>query len=780
MKKLLLIVFLLSASFVSAQETSVTLDNFSGGLATKPSGFKLPPTHGDIVENLRLDTKLGSLSKRDKIVTDADCGNGEAILGLHRLYLSDGTEVTLCNHGDDIKKKANSDTTYSNILHVSSGDRRWQWLTWHDIGIGTDGFNQPVKYDGSSTSATYLGSALAKDAGSGAGPNGTYTYKIACYTASYTISLNTASNSVTVTDNDITLTMIPVCPDTFLGETTVGRKIYRIENAGSTYKLLSNGTIADNSTVTLTDSDADGALGATLSPTHTRAPPKGKYIVVHRNRLWIANNPDNPSTIYYSADGSHDFFDTGATVNGGSFDIRPSDGDEITFVKNLFGKLTISKNNTIQYLNADGDEPSADWAISDPYSFVGCQAPYSAVNSPIGIIYLGNNGIYAFSGQYSKLLSDPVTPEIRDISPSNFPNVWGEYYKNGYYLAYTSFETGSSVNDRVLIYDTLSNAFMKDLLSINVFKVFNSGGDVEALFSGASNNGLVYAHTETAKQIIHRRHSDFTGTFDDMRYIPTRWGGDAESPVLELAWTTTIDEMTGTIDAASGIIDRPDTDGKYFSQYLTVNASSLDKIYWNEILPAAGGDVTFALRTGDSTAGVANLAWSSEFSATGADISSVTGDTILQYRISMSTSDIDYTPTLVSLDNYVVKLTFNRTGTTSESTIPVRWRSGWLDLGYPDNAKTLKKMSIYYSDWPEDTSGTLNVQFENFEGDTDLFAIDLQQNPEKYTEFFTGGSFPGNIFRITLTESSLNPIKIDKIILRFEVEPKGFLFPNDN
>lgn len=770
-----LVFFFLFSGLIYAQNVETNkifvLDDFSRGLNTKLSPFNLPKNQATVAENIRFDSELGSITKRDKTLVDADCGGNEVILGLHRLYLNDGTKVTLCNHGDEVEKKEDSESSYTSILDLATSDRRWSWITWHNIAIGTDGYNQPVKYDGTSASATYLGSLLATDAGSGAGPDGTYTYKVTCYTTSYEYSLDQPSNPVTVSDNDITLTMIPICPDTILGESVTGRKIYRIEDGNSTYKLLSNGTIADNSTVTLTDSDADGALGAAISPTTTRQPPKGKYILVHRNRLWIANNPSNPSTIYYSADASHDYFDIGTAVNGGSFNIRPNDGDEITAILNQFGKLTISKNNTWQKLNADGDTPSSDWAISDPFSFVGCQAPYSAVNSPLGIMYLGNNGIYTFNGQYSQLISDAVTPVIRDIQPTNYANVWAAFFKNSYYMAYTSEETGSTKNDRVLVFDTLSDAYNIDSLNINVFKVFDSGTDIEALYSGSSANGNVYAHDENIKEIVHKTHDDFTGTFDDMRYIPVSVGGEADDPVLEISWDLTIDEMAGTIDSISGVIDRPDTDGSYISQYLNVNASTFDKLYWNETFPPAGGDVTFAIRAGATTGDTLSAAWSTEFTnSAGSDISAYTADSVMQYRISMTTNDITQTPNLTKEDNYVIRLTYLTSGASVETTIPIAWESGWLDFGAPGYIKTLKKVYFYYE--PEDGStSTLNVTFENLEGDTDEFEVDLSEYPENYVEYFTGGEFSGEFIKIKISETSLFGFKFKRMIVVYDIEP---------
>jgi len=767
MKKLFIILILLFAYPIHAQEVQknavFVIDDFSKGLNTKSSPFTLQKTESDIAENIRFNTKQNSFSKRDKTIVYGDAGN-DPILGMHRFYMSGGDKVLLVNYSDSVSKGSDSTGVFTEILDLTTGDRKAQWETWHNLAIGTDGYNQPYKYDGTSSSATYLGSALATDAGSGAGPDGTYTYKVVCYTASYSLSLGAASNTITVSDNDIDLTMIPICPDTFLGEDVTGRKIYRTENGGSTYKLLSNGTIANNTATTLTDSDADGALGADLSVTSTATPPKGKLILVHGNRLWIFNNPDNPSRAYYSDDGSHDYF---PTIN--YLDIRQNDGDEITFAKNLLGKLTIGKNNTIQKIYTEGT-PQEDWEISDPFSMVGCHAMYSAVNTPMGIVYLSNNGLYTFNGQYSTLISDQVTPEIKDINSSNFVNVWGEYYKNAYYMAYTSIKSGATANNRILVLDLINKAYSIDLFSVDVLHVFRSGTDIEALYSGSSSDGTVYAHTDTINDLVHNTHGDFTGTFDDMRYIPVSVGGLANSPVLELAWTSTIDSVTSTIDSmTTQIIDRPATGGSYTSQVLNLNASTFDKIYWNETIPATGGDVRFRLRVGTDDTVVQSAAWSDYVSnSAGSDISTITAGPYVQYYVSMDTTEIAYTPTVYRSGNYVVRLTYNTVGSTGEDTIPLHYRSGWNNLGFPGYKKTLRKIYVYYE---SEETGTLKVKLESFDGAEDTFDIDLKTYPNEYINYFTTGALLGELFRIDITETSLNDVTVQKIIILFDVEP---------
>jgi len=579
-------------------------DSFNKGLNTKTSEFSLPKEQGTVCENVRFDTELGSISKRNKVNLFGTVSNSNPILGLHRLYLLDDTKVLLCNLSNTVKAYNTSTGVFDTILTVTTGDKRWQWVTWHDMAIGTDGYNQPVKYDGTSSSATYLGSCLATDAGSGAGPDGTYTYKITFYTTTYEVLFDVASNSITVDDNDIDLTMIPIAPTTFLGETVTGRKVYRTTNGGSTYSLLSNGTIANNTAVTLTDSDADGALGAAMPTVDDTTyfqdkPPLGKFSIVHKNRLWLVNDPvNNGSRAFYTEDGLHDYF-----ASDEYLDIRKNDGDEITFAKQVLGILTIGKNNSIQKIYTDGT--SDDWSISDPFTVIGCQAPYSVSNTPTGLYYLATDGIYNFSGQYAKMISEVVTPDIKDIDATDLENCWGIYHNSVYYLAYSSSRVGASYNNRIFIFDTLSNAYSIDLLNVNCFAAFNSGTDFGVLYAGASDTGQIYALAEEINEMVHRRHSDFTGLWDDMRYIPTSVGGDKNSPVLEISRTETIDELVGTIDEQVGVIDRADKNGHYVSQPVTTLNAVYDKLYWNEIIPTSGGTVTFQLRT--SPTGEKNL-----------------------------------------------------------------------------------------------------------------------------------------------------------------------------
>jgi len=783
-KKLLLIslslFLIISPAFCqeAAKNKVVVLDDFSKGLNTKLSPFSLLSSQADICENVRLNEQSKSLEKRSQVLLFGAADATEAITGIHRLYLKSGTKVLLATHGDEIEKGSDSAGTFTPILSLTTGDYRWQWTTWNNVAIGTDGYNQPVKYDGSSASATYLGTCLATvSTTAGTAKAGTYTYKVTFYTTTYEVLLGVASNSIVNPGSfKITLSMIPIGPDTYGGETVIGRKIYRLE--GATWNLLEGtgatgpGTIENNTTTSVTDDDAvaGGAAYPTVNGTTVIAatPPKGKLCLIHYNRLFLANDPNAPSRLYYSDDGNVDYF----LPTDYYWDIRPDDGDQITFIKTFLGLLTVGKENTIQKFYTDGASPAADWSVSNVFSNIGCKAMYSAQDTPIGIIYLGSDGLYKFNGQYSTLLSDAVAPEIKDILESNRGNVWAQYHKSTYYLSYPSKKTGVSTNNRILLYDLISNAYSIDILNANCFAAFNSGTDWDTLYYGSSTNGNVYNYTSQTYELVHNKHSDFSGTFTNARYIPTGVaGGDENNPIIEIARTGTINGMSGIINNLTGTIDRDSLTGSYISQALNLGASKFDKIYWNERFVSSGDNITLATRSATTEAGLTG-AFSAEVSdPSGSDISNTTNfppNTWVQYRVSLTTDAYAHSPEVYKANNYNIKLTYFKEAATTETAISMHWRSGFLDLGFPGYTKSLTKIYCFYD---SDSAGTLNLTFKNLEGDAETFLINLTNNPSSYIEYFTGGKFLGEKFRLDITESSLYNLSIKQIILVFDVEP---------
>ena len=136
--------------------------------------------------------------------------------------------------------------------------------------------------------------------------------------------------------------------------------------------------------------------------------------MIHDNRLFLAGLSTETSGVYFSDPYLPDTFDVGTNYEL----FHPDDGSLVTGLVDQFGVLRVFKTNTISSYYTKGT-PSTDWYPSSPLSHIGCPAPYSIANSPIGIFYMGRDGIYLFDGQYSRLVSDVVREDMRDINQSD-------------------------------------------------------------------------------------------------------------------------------------------------------------------------------------------------------------------------------------------------------------------------------------------------------------------------------------------------------------------------
>lgn len=810
MKKLIVSVttFFLAVSILFAadqQPQFLQIRSFEKGLNSHATEYRTPINQSTVLENCRINKSFGSVSKRTAMVQYADAGS-MSIEGLHRYYKSDATEKLLAAGSTKLFVGNDTSGTFTQIAQGLSDGQKWDFLTYKDIAIGANGVDRPIKYDGNTKitddtdgnrtandSVTQLGAPFAElNTGANLDASSWYQYRVAFYDGSnYAYSLARSNPILTgATVQDISLTDIPLGPTG-----TTQRLIYRTEGNATRAAVLADtsfywvATISDNVTTTYDDSTSDATLLADSAPTMATviaddidvSPPIAKFITIHDGKLFAAGDPDAQSTVYWSDTFNPDYF-----YPTDNEQVRPDDGDHITFLEEYLGKLTVGKTKTIQRFYTD-DTNSANWSISAPFSFVGCVAPYSVSVTPIGIIYLSWDGLYSFTGQVSSLISDAVTPQIKDILPSRIDEAVGYFFKNEYRLAYTSSESGAQYNNRILVYDTIRDAYVLDTVSADSFTAFDSGSDFGILYIGSSlEDGKVWANEESDSLLKIRYKSEFeSGTFDDARVYNTE-----TRPIVELAWDCTIDEMIGTIDDATGIIDRPDTDGTWESPVYEINAAGLLKLQWNEQLNT-DGDVSWQIRT-CSTSDCSASTYSSAFSdPTGSDVSGVTANSYIQLKASLSTSDITVTPNLYYLNGYVFRLFYTKSGTVTESDFSSQWESGWLDFGNPGYQKFIKRIRVLY----QGTSGTITITYKNDEGDVNRsFTIDLSKpagtdlDGDGYDEYTGVGDskvythYPtlntstdpapvGEHFKVSLEETGATEWEIEGVEIEYEIEP---------
>jgi hypothetical protein len=314
--------------------------------------------------------------------------------------------------------------------------------------------------------------------------------------------------------------------------------------------------------------------------------------------------------------------------------------------------------------------------------------------------------------------------------------------------------------------------------------VFDSGDDFGVLVSGSSTtNGSVLAHNASQSNLIYRYLSNLqAGTFTH-----TVATGDENNPILSLGWdkiwSTAVGVWSGQGSATWQVEASP---GYWISPVSEVNATSLSKLYWNEVL-GISGSVNLSVRSGNDSVGILSVPWSGAFTnPSGSDVSSVTGDTFVQVRVSMDTSDFTTSPYLFSQDNFLAKLVYSKVGASAESSITGYWANGYMALSPATYPKIIKEIDVYY----EGTEGTITFQLNNLKGDVVTnFTIDLAKERLATTNYYGSGaqkvfrwlaSVPptqanylyGDRFSLTITDNGdIQPWTIQKIIIRYETLP---------
>jgi hypothetical protein len=517
---------------------------------------------------------------------------------------------------------------------------------------------------------------------------------------------------------------------------------------------------------------------STVAAGYDVTPPKAKYAIINQERLFIANDPsgvDNgKSTVYYTPALKQDYFYWATDYEL----VRPDDGDEITFLKNLLGTLTVGKTRTISKIYTEG--AVSGWSVSDPFSFIGCTSPGSAVNGISGILYAGRYGIYNFGGQSSELVSDSVTDRIRDILETNQDEIVGAYHDNSYYMAYTSSQGGAANNDHVMVLDITRNAYVEDTEHIDSFATFDAGDDAGILYSGSSEiDGSVYAAGASYSKVTYRYKSQIdTGTSTN-----THTGGEETTPTITLGNNGTWAGLGAGQWNASGSwtwLLHSQT-GDWTSPVIQVNASSFDKLAWNESL-SISGDVTFQIRSGDTLGEISAATWSSAVTdPSGSDISGVTAKKYVQIKANLSTSSWSETPTLYVENSYMIKMMYKKSGDAVEPAYLSLWTGGKNNLGI-ENPKQIKEIQVFY----EGTAGTLNVAYASEDGVARSFNIDLSKSPATSAKDAYFGTVSDKVFvyipdfqdqpvgrnwQFTVSDTGTEQWKIKRIVVRVSPLP---------
>jgi len=240
------------------------------------------------------------------------------------------------------------------------------------------------KFDG--TTVTSFGitrptvGAMAGAVGAAGSPNGTYELRVTYYnsaTGHESSASDTATATVTATSDKIDVTAVPVSSDAQVTH----RYIY-VRNTATMSVFYRAGTIADNTSTTITLDFTDASLITQAPDTAENDPPPAtiRYLERHQSRLFAADD----TKLYYSKIEKPEAFDPESYEP-----INPNDGQRITGIIAAFECLIIFKTKSVYGLFG---EPG-NWELRILVPDTGCESFRTIVAAEGALYWLSSTGL---------------------------------------------------------------------------------------------------------------------------------------------------------------------------------------------------------------------------------------------------------------------------------------------------------------------------------------------------------------------------------------------------
>jgi len=411
----------------------------------------------------------GSVATRDGFAKHNTAAIGSFVIdGLYVRRANDSTETMIAFAGGSAwALGGTSFTTIASAQSVFTAGVRVGASQFENHLFCGNGYVIPYKWNGTNWTrhGVYPPTTTHSVASQAVGVlTGDYRYKVtAVNSQSVESDVGPVSTTFTAAGATLRVSSIPTFAASFgISE----RRLYRTEAGGSTFKRVT--TIADNTTTTYDDNNADSALGAT-APTDNGVPPKYSVIIYHQRRLFM-NDLANPSYVWYTG------LDEPYTVASTNFFIA---GDASADLVKGFGVYDNSlvifceKSAWINYMPSTSD---SDWRRVRVKSSYGTKSPFCILDYNNKTLFpaMQNDklaGFAALNGDTvdpsatlltvstagSDLKSERIEPDVFNMQESYVGNFSGMVFKNKAYIAVT-YGSGQTTNNRVYVMDfSISN-----------------------------------------------------------------------------------------------------------------------------------------------------------------------------------------------------------------------------------------------------------------------------------------------------------------------------------
>ena len=209
---------------------------------------------------------------------------------------------------------------------------------------------------------------------------------------------------------------------------TVARRLYRTTNKGTVFQFLDE--IKNNTDTVYVDYREDTQLGATApndSDSIIFPAPGGRFTATFKNCLFIDGGIADGSRLYYSQPNQPDTF-----KDTNFFEVGTREGGDITGMEVYYNSLLIFREQAIDLVRGDALN---GFELVPFITGIGTKSHHCIINVPtIGIMFLGQDGIYAINGGLDggsslgiQKISDPIQQYIERISLDGLPHAVGVY-----------------------------------------------------------------------------------------------------------------------------------------------------------------------------------------------------------------------------------------------------------------------------------------------------------------------------------------------------------------
>lgn len=249
----------------------------------------------------------------------------------------------------------------------------------------------------------------------------------------------------------------------------------------------------------------DGSTGK-LKKWEGSGVPKGKYIIYHENRVYIASG----SKLYWSDIINPFNFES---PNGGSTELDPEDGQEITGLGKVGSYLLIFKDRKT-FLLTDSNNGYYRRISSQ----IGCGSNRSIVETEQGTFFLDSDSriVVTDGSSFNYEVGENIEPILYGVVGSNRAKVCGTF-SNGY--VYFSFPRSGGVNDTILEYDLLNTSWWIHRLS---YATGTTGGVNQFVQLDVGKESKLYAAgSSSTKKVVFNCFVE--GRFLDGVMYPAEW-----------------------------------------------------------------------------------------------------------------------------------------------------------------------------------------------------------------------------------------------------------------